>query len=146
MAAHGKRSRNEKVSRISFSLQPKLQEEFDRVSLQMGYEERSSALQMAMRNMVGDYELRTDENSLIAGGILLLYDHSKPGIDHDITELGHSYSSVIVSSTHMHLDSERCLSITTVRGRYQDVEGLEKGLRQLDGVEQIKSTYFVVVK
>lgn len=110
----------------------------------MGYEERSRALQIAIRNMVGDYELRTDGESLIAGGILLLYDHSKPEIDHNITKVGHGYSSVIVSSTHMHLDEERCLHITTVRGRCKDILGLERDLRKLDGVEQIKSTYFVV--
>ena len=138
------RTRREKVSRISFSLQPKLQEEFDKVSRLMGYDERSRALQIAIRNMVGDYELKTDEESLIAGGILLLYDHSKPEVDHDITEVGHGYTSVIASSTHMHLDAERCLSITTVRGRCKDILGLERDLRKLDGVEQIKSTYFVV--
>jgi len=140
------RTRREKVSRISFSLQPKLQEEFDNVSHLMGYNERSRALQIAIRNMVGEYELRTDPESLVAGGILLLYDHSKRGIDHDITELGHEHTSVIASSTHVHLDEKRCLNITMVRGRYRDIVGLEQGLRRLDGVEQVRCTYFVVGK
>lgn len=110
----------------------------------MGYEERSKALQTAIRSMVGDYERRTDPDRLVAGGVLLLYDHSKPEIDHDITEIGHDFASVIGSSTHVHLDEKRCLNITTVHGKYRDVMGLEKGLRKLDGVEQLKSTYFVV--
>ena len=53
------KSHDEKVSRISFSLQPKLREEFDEVSRLMGYDERSKALQIAIRNLIGDYELKT---------------------------------------------------------------------------------------
>ena len=138
------RGHAERVSRVSFSLGPKLKEEFDEVSRRMGYEERSKALQIAIRNMVGDYELKTNPRSLIAGGILLLYDHSKREIDHDITEIGHDFTSVIASSMHVHLDERRCLNITTVRGKLKDILELETRLRRLDGIEQMKSSYFVV--
>jgi CopG family nickel-responsive transcriptional regulator len=110
----------------------------------MGYEERSKALQNAMRRTIGDHELNTNPETVVVGGILMLYDHSKRGIDHDITEIGHDHTSVIASSTHVHLDRERCLDITTVRGKYRDILGLEGALRKLDGVEQLKSTYFVM--
>ena len=138
------RSHAERVSRVSFSLGPRLKEEFDEISRRMGYEERSKALQIAIRNMVGEYELKTNPQSLVAGGILLLYDHSKREIDHDITEIGHDHSSVIASSTHVHLDEKRCLNITTVRGKLKDVLELERSLRRLNGIEQLKSSYFVV--
>lgn len=139
-----RRSRHEKVSRISFSIQPRLLKEFDDVWRLMGYEERSKALQHVIRGTIGDHELKTSHESLVAGGILLLYDHTKPEIDHNITEIGHDYVSVIASSSHVHLDKEHCLDITTVRGKYGDVLKLERGLRRLDGVEQMKSAYFVV--
>lgn len=132
------------MSRVSFSIQPKLLEEFDNFSRLMGYQERSKGLQNVIRGTLGDRALKTNPESLVAGGILLLYDHTKPEIDHDITEIGHDYTSIIASSTHVHLDKERCLDITTVRGKYRDVLGLEKGLRKLDGVEQLKSAYFVM--
>ena len=110
----------------------------------MGYEERSKALQNVIRGTIGDHELKTDSANVVVGGILLLYDHSKREIDHNITEIGHDYMSVIASSTHVHLDKKRCLDITTVRGRYADILELERGLRKLDGVEQLKSAYFVM--
>ena len=110
----------------------------------MGYEVRSRALQNMIKGTIGDRELKTDPESVVVGGILLLYDHSKREIDHNITEIGHDYTSVIASSTHVHLDRERCLDITTVRGRYGDILELERGLRKLDGVEQVKSTYFLM--
>ena len=138
------KSRKEKVSRVSFSIQPKLLKEFDNVWRLMGYEERSKALQHVIRGTIGDRELKSDPGSIVAGGILLLYDHSKPEIDHSITEIGHDYISVIASSSHVHLDKEYCLDITTVRGKYGDILKLERGLRRLDGVEQLKSAYFVM--
>ena len=139
-----KRSRQEKVSRVSFSVQPKLLREFDNVWHLMGYEERSKAIQNVIRGTIGDQRLKSNPKSVVVGGILLLYDHSKREIDHDITEIGHDYISVIASTTHVHLDKERCLDITTVRGKLGDILELEKGLRKLDGVEQLKSTYFVM--
>jgi len=132
------------VSRVSFSIQPKLLKDFDDVWSLLGYEERSKALQNVIRGTIGDQELKSDAESVVVGGILLLYDHSKREIDHDITEIGHDYISVIASTTHVHLDKDRCLDITTVRGRYGDILELERGLRKLDGVEQLKSAYFVM--
>ena len=137
-----KRGHQEKVSRVSFSVQPRLLREFDSVWRSMGYEERSKALHNVIRGMIGDHELESNPESMVVGGILLLYDHSKRGIDHDITEIGHNYISIIASTTHVHLDEERCLDITTVRGKLGDILELERGLRKLDGVEQLKSAYF----
>ena len=139
-----KSSRHERVSRVSFSVQPGLLKEFDGVWRLMGYEERSKALQNAIRRTIGDHELSTNPETVVVGGILLLYDHSKRGIDHDITEIGHDYTSVIASSTHLHLDKDNCLDITTVRGKYGDILQLEGALRKLGGVEQLKSAYFVM--
>ena len=138
------RGHEEKVSRISISLQPQLQEEFDEVSRRMGYYERSKALQIAIRNLIGVNALKTAPESSVTGGILLLFDHEKHGVDHEITELGHEYKSVIVSSTHLHVDDKLCINITTVRGSYREIARLEQDLRRVDGVEQVKSTYFVI--
>jgi len=112
----------------------------------MGYDQRSKALQIAIRNFMEDYVLKTDPESSVTGGILLLYDHDNRAIDRNITEIGHIYKSVIVSSTHLHLDDERCINITTVLGKYRKILELEQDLRKLDGVEQLKSSYFAIGK
>lgn len=140
------RGHQEKVSRISFSLQPELQKEFDEVSHLMGYDERSKALQIAIRDLIRDYKLKTDPENLVSGGILLLYNHKVQEIDSKITEIGHDYKSVIISSMHVHLDYERCINIIAVRGKYRKTAELEQELRKLHGMEGVKSTYFVVGK
>ena len=136
----------EKVARISFSLQPELQREFDRISKLMGYEERSKALQIAIQNLIGDYELKADPESTATGTILMVYDHEVRSVDNRLTDIGHAHRLVIVSSLHLHLDEENCLNIIVVRGKVSKIMELEQDIRKLDGVRQLKYAYLIVHK
>ncbi len=139
-------SHQEGVSRISFSLQPALQKEFDRVSKLMGYDERSMALRIAIQNLINDYELKADPESLATGTILMIYDHEVRSVDNMITDIGHVHRVVIVSSLHLHLDEENCLNIIVVRGKVSKIMNLEQDIRKLNGVKQLKYAYLVVGK
>jgi CopG family transcriptional regulator, nickel-responsive regulator len=136
----------EKVSRISFSLKPQLQKEFDRVSKSLGYDERSKALQIAIQNLINDYELKSDPESSATGTILIIYDHEVRRIDSTLTELGHEHRLVIVSSLHLHLDEENCLNIIVVRGKVKDITALEQSVRKVAGVRQLRSAFLVIGK
>lgn len=136
----------ERVSRISFSLQPQLQREFDRVSKLMGYEERSMALRTAIQNLINDYELKANPESIATGTILMIYDHEVRSVDNMITDIGHAHRVVIVSSLHLHLDEENCLNIIVVRGKVNKIMSLEQDVRKLNGVRQLKYAYLVVGK
>jgi CopG family transcriptional regulator, nickel-responsive regulator len=135
---------NERVTRISFSLQPELQRSFDHASKMLGYDERSKALQIAIQSFVNDFELKENPERRASGTILMLYEHDIQNIDRKITEIGHAHRLVIVSSLHQHLDEEDCLNIIVVRGKVQAILELEKDLRKLNGVKQIKYAYFAV--
>ena len=139
-------SHQEGVSRISFSLQPALQREFDRVSKLMGYDERSMVLRIAIQNLINDYELKADPESLATGTILMIYDHEVRSVDNMITDIGHVHRVVIVSSLHLHLDEENCLNIIVVRGKVSKIMNLEQDIRKLNGVKQLKYAYLVVGK
>ncbi|HKW04033.1 MAG TPA: nickel-responsive transcriptional regulator NikR [Nitrososphaerales archaeon] len=138
------RSERSLVSRVSFSLRPELQREFDRVSKNMGYDDRSKALQVAIQNFIGDFETKNDTNETATGAILILYDHGVRHIDSKITEIGHDHRLVIVSTLHQHLDEESCMNITVVRGKISKIMELEKDIRKLNGVRQLKYAYMVV--
>jgi CopG family nickel-responsive transcriptional regulator len=134
----------EGVSRISFSLQPRLQKELDRVSKLMGYDERSKALQIAIQNFINEFELKEDPDKSATGTILILYEHDTRNIDSKITDIGHIHRLVIVSSLHQHLDGENCLNIIVVRGKVRKILELEQDVRKLSGVKQLKYAYLVV--
>lgn len=133
----------EGVTRISFSLKPKLQNEFDRAAKLMGYEERSKALQIAVQNFINEFELAEDPDKTATGTILILYEHDTRNIDSKITDIGHAHRLVIVSSLHQHLDEENCLNIIVVRGRVRKILELEQDVRKLKGIKQLKYAYMV---
>lgn len=133
----------EGVARASFSLPPELLKDLDRVTKEMGYEERSRALQIAIRNLVTESELAARGDALTIGTILVLYNHEKRGIDYQLTHMGHQFSKSIVSSLHVHLDEEQCLNIIVVKGEVKTILRLEQELRGIAGVTQLKFSHIV---
>ena len=129
------------VSRISFSLRPELRRELDRVSKVMGFDDRSKALQIAIRSFISDFELEDDPDKTTIGTLLMLYEHDVRNIDNKITDIGHAHRLVIISSIHQHLDEENCLNIILVRGKISKILELEKEIRKLNGVKQLKHSY-----
>ncbi len=135
--------KEEGVSRVSFSLSPQLLSEFDNICETMGYEERSKVLQMAIRNFITESELSKQSDANAIGTILVLYNHEKRGIDQSLTDLGHTYRKLIISSLHIHLESENCLNIIVIRGEVKKIIELEQGLRKISGIIQLKFSYMV---
>jgi CopG family transcriptional regulator, nickel-responsive regulator len=136
-------AQKETVSRISFSLKPSLQKEFDRVSSLMGYNERSKAIQLAIQNLIGDYALKADPETTATGTILILYAHHARGVDSKLTDIGHTHRLVIASSLHIHQDEENCFDVIVVKGKVKQIMELEKDLRKLEGVRQLRYSYLV---
>src|SRR5262249_13220733 len=130
-------SRKEHYARTSFSLPPKLLHDLDEVTRELGFVERSRALQTAIRNLVEQSRIAKAEDAYATGTILLLYDHEKRNIDEGITDVGHQFGRLIVSSLHVHLEDSKCLNIVVVRGKVKKILELEQHLRELGGIIQI---------
>lgn len=133
--------KKEYVARTSFSLPPKLLQELDEVAKVMGYEERSRALQTAIRNLVDESRTARDTSANATGAVIILYDHTKKGIDGMITNTGHHFGRLIVSTLHVHLEDPNCLNIIAVQGRIGRILELEQYLRKLAGVTVVKVAY-----
>lgn len=132
--------RKEYAARTSFSLPPKLLRELDEVTQVMGYAERSRALQTAIRNLVDESRTARDTSALATGAVVVLYDHTKRGIDGMITNTGDHFGRLIVSTLHIHLDDPNCLNIIAVQGSMGRITELGQHLRKLPGVTQVKVT------
>jgi len=130
-------------ARTSFSLPPKLLEELDEVTKVMGYEDRSRTIQMAIRNLITETEVSTKGDALAVGTIIVLYNHEKRGIDEKLNDVGHHFIKSIVSSLHVHLDREQCLSIIVARCEVRTMLMLERHLRGIAGITQMKFNYVV---
>jgi CopG family nickel-responsive transcriptional regulator len=135
--------RKEYSTRTSFSLPPGLLQELDDVTEAMGYQQRSRTIQTAVRNLVGESKASRDVNAYAIGTVVMLYDHTRGGIDGMITKVGHHFGKLIVSTLHVHLEGPNCLNAIVVQGSIGKIVELEQHLRKLPGVSQIKVAYLL---
>jgi CopG family nickel-responsive transcriptional regulator len=125
------------VHRIGVSVPPELLEEFDRTMREMGFKDRSKAIQAAMRGFITDFEFKKAEGEGV-GAIILLFDHTVRGLEEALTDIQHHYRDIINSVTHIHLNERSCLEILAVKGKAELIKSLSQKLGGVRGVRQIK--------
>jgi CopG family nickel-responsive transcriptional regulator len=127
-----------RVERISISAPPELLKQFEDSLRNIGYKDRSKALQIAMRNFITEYSWKGEKGKLGAGAVLLTYDHRSRGVQETLTDVQHHYRDTISSAIHIHLDEFRCLEIISVKGRLERIQVMAKALMKTKGVSQLK--------
>ncbi|MEM2991139.1 MAG: nickel-responsive transcriptional regulator NikR [Halobacteria archaeon] len=136
------KEKEENVKRISISLPPTLLDLFDKVSSSMGYNERSRAIQAAMRNFISEFQWSQEPKSRGSAVILLIYNHEVGGLDEKITDIQHKYRDLVSSTLHIHLDEIKCLAVIVVRGSSFEIKKIGEELASLRGILQLKVDYF----
>jgi CopG family nickel-responsive transcriptional regulator len=126
------------VVRFSVSLPPSLVDEFDSAWKSMNYENRSKAVHDAMRTFISEFKWTHGEKEHVAGAILLLYYLDKPNLLKRIMEIQHKFRDIISSTTHIHLEEDKCLEIIAVNGEVGEIRNLAQELMARKGVKQVK--------
>lgn len=132
-------AKTEKVARISITFPPDLLKEFDEVIRKMGYENRSKAVQDAVRLFVSERKWLQEERGLQAGVLMLLYDHEVRGLEDALTDVQHSYAHIISSTMHIHLTERDCLEAIAVKGDASEIRKLSDELSSKRGVKILKT-------
>jgi CopG family nickel-responsive transcriptional regulator len=70
----------------------------------------------------------------VAGAIVIVYDHHKRNIDHEINEVQHDYHHLILSTQHVHLTHETCLESIVVKGKASELTVLADLIITLKGI------------
>ena len=130
----------ERSAKTSFSLPPKLLADLDDLTNNMGYRERSKTLQVAIRAFVDQSRVAGSPNAYATGTILVLFDHTKRSVEM-ITQFIHQFGALVISTLHVHLPEPNYLYVMVVRGKIADIVDLERHLRKLDGINQLKVSY-----
>lgn len=131
--------KTEKVARVSVTLPPELLEDFDEVIRKMGYENRSKAVQDAVRLFISERRWLQEEKGPQAGILMLLYDHEVRGLEDALTDVQHNYSNVISSTMHIHLTERDCLEAIAVKGDASEIRKLSDELSSKRGVKLLKT-------
>ena len=100
--------------RFGVSLDEEILKALDSFVIENSLPNRSQAIRhLVEKNIV---EKKWQCNQIVAGAIILLYNHHKGDITIKTNDIQHDYHDVILSSQHFHLSHENCLEIIAVKG------------------------------
>jgi len=131
-----------KIKRVGVTFPPDLLEDFDQIIGTMGYENRSKAVQDAVRMFVAERNLLQNETGDQAGLMMMLYDHEVGGLENALTHVQHHFAQIICSTMHIHLSETDCLEAIAVKGKAGDIRKLRDHLAAKKGVKLLKVTVF----
>lgn len=124
------------VVRFSVSLEEELLNELDLFSKNNNFANRSQALRhLIEKNIV---EKKWHCNNVVAGAVVMIYDHHKKDILARSNDIQHDYFDVILSSQHFHLNPDICLEIVAVRGKAKKLTELSDKLISIKGIKHGK--------
>jgi len=124
------------VTRFSISLEKELLEELDLYANENNFANRSQAFRhLIEKNIV---EKKWQCNNVVAGAIVMIYDHYKKDILTKLNDLQHHYHDVILSTQHFHLNHEICLEIIAVKGYANKLTELSDKLISTKGIKHGK--------
>ncbi len=90
----------------------------------------------AIRNLVERHivEKKWQCNNVVAGAVVMLYDHHKGDVTNKSNNIQHNYFDVILSVQHFHLTHDNCLEIIAVKGTANRLTELSDKLIGIKGV------------
>ncbi|MGB9622275.1 MAG: nickel-responsive transcriptional regulator NikR, partial [Candidatus Bathyarchaeia archaeon] len=128
------------IVRVGVTFQPDLLKDFDEIIAKTGYENRSKAVQDAVRLFVSERKWLQGEKGVQAGILVMLYDHEVKGLENELTHIQHHYPDIICSTMHIHLSERDCLEAIAVRGDVEEIKKLSNELSAQKGVKIFKTT------
>ena len=120
------------VKRFGVSLESDILEALDNFVSENGFPNRSQALRHLIRNNL--VKEKWEGNEIVAGAIVLVYDHHKRELQNLSTSLQHDYHNLILSVQHVHLDHHNCLETISVKGKSRKLTELANKLIALKGI------------
>ena len=120
------------LARFGVSLDEDILKALDAYVVENNFHNRSQAIRhLVERNIV---EKKWQCNNIVAGAIVLLYDHHKGDVTTKSNDIQHSYYDVILSSQHFHLSHDNCLEIIAVKGTSNRLTELSDKLISIKGI------------
>ena len=120
------------LARFGVSLDENLLKALDSFVIENSLPNRSQAIRhLVEKNLV---EKKWHCNQVVAGAIVMLYDHHKGDVTTKSNDIQHKYFDVILSSQHFHLSHDNCLEIIAVKGTANRLTQLSDKLIGIKGI------------
>ena len=124
------------VKRFGVSIEEDLLKKLDAMVKESKFSNRSQAI----RHLISHHEAKEkwEKNKIVAGTIVMVYDHHKRELSNKSTIIQHDYHDLILAVQHIHLDHNNCLETIALKGEAKKLTELADQLIGLKGVKHGK--------
>lgn len=119
------------LERISITIEPELLAQLDAHIAEHGLNNRSEAIRDLVRARLTE-ALPDDER--VTASLTVVYDHHQRALADRLTETAHDHHDIVLSTLHVHLDRDRCLELTALRGTRAELRHYADSVTGIKGV------------
>ncbi len=121
------------IKRFGVSLEDNLLEDLDQFVIQNRFPNRSQAIRhLIQKNLI---EEKWENDDVVAGAIVIVYDHNLPELHQKVNSLQHEYNCLTLAGQHIHIDNHTTLEVITVKGKARKLTKLADKLTAIKGVK-----------
>ena len=120
------------ISRFGVSLEEDVLKALDSYVIENNFANRSQAIRHLVEENIVVKKWQC--NNIVAGAVILLYDHHKSDISTKSNEIQHQYFDAVLSSQHFHLSHDNCLEIIAIKGEAARLTELSDKLIGMKGI------------
>jgi CopG family nickel-responsive transcriptional regulator len=124
------------IKRFGVSLDEDILKTLDSYVVDNSFSNRSQALRFIIEKQSVKKKWKDDQ--LVAGVLVLVYDHHKRDITNQLVEIQHDYHHLILAVQHVHLDHHNCLETIALKGRAGELTDLSNKIIGLKGIRNGK--------
>lgn len=122
------------MERITISLPEELASEFDRLSAERGYDNRSEAIRDILRAHLDRLREAREADGQCVANLSYVYNHHERELAERLIALHHAHHDLSVSTMHAHLDHDHCMETVFLKGPVQAVRRFANALAAERGV------------
>jgi CopG family nickel-responsive transcriptional regulator len=109
------------MQRVTVTLDDDLMAELDHLMSERGYQNRSEAIRDLARAGLKQARVEAGDIKTCVGVLSYTYDHKARDLARRLTNTFHDHHDISVASMHVHLDHDRCLEVSILKGSANEV-------------------------
>lgn len=126
------------MSIVSLSIPKNLLEKVDSHIREQGFANRSEIIRQALRAYLSESRRLSELQGKTTATITIIYQRdAKTG---QITDIQHSYSNVVLTFLHTHVEEGYCIEIIVAKGDARVIKALIDALRANKQISEVKVT------
>jgi len=110
------------MQRVTVTLDEDLLADIDRIMRLRGYQNRSEAVRDLARAGLAQAKQETGGTGECIAALVYVYDHGARDLARRLTRGFHDHHDLSLATLHVHLDHDRCMEVTALRGSMTKVK------------------------